>query len=261
MPSVGGAPMLTEVVVSDLGVIEKASVVLGPRLTALTGETGAGKTMIVEALSLLLGGRAESMMIRVGADEARIDGRFETPSGECVLTRVLSPSGRSRAYIDGNPVTVGQLAELGRSLVDVHAQHGHQSLLGAAAQRDALDEFGRVDRTELVSARKALHDIEDRLSAMGGDERARARELELLRFQHTELADAGLDNPNEDRELAAEEALLAGAVAHREAAALALEALRGDNGARDQVGVALSAAPTRSVRRRGISTRSGPCRS
>lgn len=237
--------MLTEVVVRDLGVIEHASIVLGPRMTALTGETGAGKTMIVEALSLLLGGRADSIMVRVGADEARVDGRFDTSEGERVLSRIVSRSGRSRAYIDGHPVTVGQLADVGGLLVDIHAQHGHQSLLGAASQREALDQFGRIDLSKLHSARAALHHIDSQLAAMGGDERARMRELDLLRFQHAELIAAGLDHPDEDRTLAAEEAMLAGAVAHQEAAVTALEALRGEGGVRDSIGAAIGAVSRR----------------
>lgn len=237
--------MLTEVVVRDLGVIEHASIVLGPRMTALTGETGAGKTMIVEALSLLLGGRADSIMVRVGADEARVDGRFDTAEGERILSRVVSRSGRSRAYIDGHPVTVGQLAELGISLVDIHAQHGHQSLLSVLSQREALDQFGRVDLSTLHAARADLHRVDAQLAAMGGDERARMRELDLLRFQFTELQAAGLDNPAEDQVLSTEEALLAGAVAHQEAAVSALEALRGDGGVRDSIGAAMAALARR----------------
>lgn len=237
--------MLTEVVVRDLGVIEHASIVLGPRMTALTGETGAGKTMIVEALSLLLGGRADSIMVRVGADEARVDGRFDTAEGERILSRVVSRSGRSRAYIDGHPVTVGQLAELGISLVDIHAQHGHQSLLSVLSQREALDQFGRVDLSTLHAARADLHRVDAQLAAIGGDERARMRELDLLRFQFTELQAAGLDNPAEDQVLSTEEALLAGAVAHQEAAVSALEALRGDGGVRDSIGAAMAALARR----------------
>ena len=240
-----GPVVLTEVVVRDLGVIERTSLLLGPRMTALTGETGAGKTMIVEALSLLLGGRAESLMVRVGADEARVDGRFDTAEGERILTRVVSRNGRSRAYIDGQPVTVGQLADAGKALVDIHAQHGHQSLLSAASQRDSLDLFGRIDVEPLHAARTRLHDIDRQLAALGGDERARTRELDLLRFQYSELDAAALDHPDEDQSLAASEALLANAVAHRDAAATALEVLRGENGARDAIGAAIAAVHRR----------------
>jgi DNA repair protein RecN (Recombination protein N) len=237
--------MLIEVVVRDLGVIEHVSVLPGAHMTALTGETGAGKTLIVEALSLLLGGRAESLMVRPGAEEARVDGRFEIDGEERVLTRVVSRAGRSRAYLDGHPVTVAQLAEVGAGLVDVHGQHAHQSLLSHAAQREALDAFGRVDRSKLVALRNEIHEIEARLSEFGGDERSRMRELDLLQFQFGELDAADLRDPAEDKQLAAEEVLLAGAVAHQEAGTTALAALRDEGGVRDSLGVALGSLAKR----------------
>jgi DNA repair protein RecN (Recombination protein N) len=233
--------MLIEVVVRDLGVIEHVSVLPGSHMTALTGETGAGKTLIVEALSLLLGGRAEAMMIRPGAEEARVDGRFELDGHERVLTRVVARGGRSRAYVDGHPVTVAQLAELGAGLVDVHGQHAHQSLLSAAAQRDALDAFGNVDRSSVIAARNTLHEIDRHLSALGGDERTRMRELDLLRFQLAELDAASLDDVDEDAKLSSEESLLAHALAHQQAGTAALESLRAEGGVRDLLGVAASA--------------------
>jgi DNA repair protein RecN (Recombination protein N) len=237
--------MLIEVVVRDLGVIEHVSVLPGQHMTALTGETGAGKTLIVEALSLLLGGRAEAMMIRAGADEARVDGRFELNGEERVLTRVVARTGRSRAYIDGHPATVGQLGELGAGLVDVHGQHAHQSLLSAAAQRDALDAFGNVDLSALAAARLAVHEIDAQLAALGGDERSRVRELDLLRFQLAELDAACLDDPNEDALLGEEESMLANALAHQQAGNASLESLRSDGGVRDLLGVASSALTKR----------------
>jgi DNA repair protein RecN (Recombination protein N) len=237
--------MLIEVVVRDLGVIEHVSVLPGTQMTALTGETGAGKTLIVDALSLLLGGRADSMMVRAGADEARVDGRFEIDGEERVLTRVVSRAGRSRAYLDGHPATVHQLAEVGAGLVDVHGQNAHQSLLSHAAQRDALDAYGRVDRSVLIAAREAVRSIDERLNALGGDERSRMRELDLLQFQLGELDAADLRDPLEDRQLAAEESLLAGAVAHQEAGTSALAALRDEGGVRDALGTVISAITKR----------------
>ncbi len=232
--------MLIEVVVRDLGVIEHVAVLPGHHMTALTGETGAGKTLIVDALALLLGGRAEAMMIRTGADEARVDGRFELDGTERVLTRVVARTGRSRAYIDGHPVTVAQLTELGAGLVDVHGQHAHQSLLSATAQRDALDAFGNVDRSALLAARAEVHEIDEQLAALGGDERSRMRELDLLRFQLAELDAAAFDDPGEDAALGAEESLLANALAHQQAGVAALESLRSEGGVRDALGSAAS---------------------
>ncbi|MGA1764477.1 MAG: AAA family ATPase, partial [Ilumatobacteraceae bacterium] len=116
--------MLVELHIENLGVIEKASIVLKEGLTALTGETGAGKTMVVEAINLLVGQRADAGMVRPGADELRVEGRFVLPDGtERIMCRVVPREGRSRAYIDGRLATVGNLSELGVELVDLHGQH------------------------------------------------------------------------------------------------------------------------------------------
>ena len=151
--------MLTELLVRDLGVIPEARVVLGPGLTALTGETGAGKTMLVEAISLLVGGRADPGLVRTGAAEAVVEGRFVVPGevgeDEVVLTRVVPADGRSRAYRNGRLATAADLAEQGRALVDLHGQHQHQSLLSPSTQRAALDRFGAVPLEPLLEARRA----------------------------------------------------------------------------------------------------------
>ncbi|MFM7898274.1 MAG: AAA family ATPase, partial [Actinomycetota bacterium] len=128
--------MLVELRIENLGVIEEASIIFGDGLTVLTGETGAGKTMIVEAINLLVGQRADASMVRAGADELRVEGRFiDDSGGERLLCRVVPRDGRSRAYVDGRLATVANLAEIGAALVDLHGQHEHQSLLGAPAQR------------------------------------------------------------------------------------------------------------------------------
>lgn len=237
--------MLTELHIENLGVIERAALVLGDGVTALSGETGAGKTMLVEAISLLVGGRADASMVRSGAREARIDGRFEVHGAdgpdELVLTRVVVAEGRSRAYVNGRPATVATLAELTTGLVDLHGQHAHQSLLSTATQRAALDRFGGVDLEPLRAARARLTEIEAELATLGGDERARAREIDLLRYQVGELDAAGLTDAAEDATLAAEEALLADAVAHRQAGDEAVAALRDDERDGDPVSKALSA--------------------
>src|SRR5215211_4119688 len=107
--------MLIELHVADLGIVAGLKLVLGPGLTAITGETGAGKTLLVEALELLVGGRADTTLIRDGASEARVEGRFLDPvtGDEAVLARVLPLEGRSRAYIDGRLASAGELAEIG----------------------------------------------------------------------------------------------------------------------------------------------------
>src|SRR4051794_10880792 len=116
-------------------------------MTALTGETGAGKTMLVEALELLVGGRADPTLVRPGADEATIEGRFVIDEEEVVLARVVPAVGRSRAYVNGRLAPASALAEWGTRLVDLHGQHEHQSLLSPAVQRHAPDRFGSIDPT------------------------------------------------------------------------------------------------------------------
>lgn len=232
--------MLTELVVTDLGVIERLGLVFGAGMTAVTGETGAGKTLIVEAIELLVGGRADGSMVRSGASEAVIEGRFVVEDHEVILRRVIPREGRSRAYLDGGLATVSALAEAGGRLVDLHGQHDHQSLLSPAVQRRALDRFGDVDLEPLRAARKELAAIEERLAALGGDERERAREHDLLSFQVGELDAAGLDDPGEDERLEGEEDLLGDAAAHLEAAGGALAALSTDGGAGDRLAEALA---------------------
>jgi DNA repair protein RecN (Recombination protein N) len=251
---------LVELAVRDLGVIAELRLVLGPGMTAVTGETGAGKTMVVDAIELLVGGRADPVLVRTGAEEAWVEGRFVRPAEgdggeptEVVVARAVPRSGRSRAYIDGRLATAGELAALGEALVDLHGQHAHQSLLHAAAQRESLDRFGGVDLGPLRAARYDAQLIADKLTALGGDERARARELDLVRYQVAELDAAAVEGPDEDERLEAEEDGLADATAHREAAAVALAALSAEGegagdvaaSAADAVGAAVAAVSGR----------------
>jgi len=237
--------MLVELHVVDLGIVADLSLVLGPGLTAITGETGAGKTLLVEAVDLLVGGRADAGLVRDGAAEARVEGRFVHPEtgDETVLARVVPRDGRSRAYVDGRLATVGELAEAGRALVDLHGQHAHQSLLDPSIQRGALDRYAGAPALDALdayrAARAAVRDLDAELAALGGDARARAREIDLLRYQVQEITAAALDDPAEDVALEAEEALLADAVAHRDALTRAYEALEGPG--LDAVGTALAA--------------------
>src|SRR5918996_1573171 len=192
-----------------------------------------------------------------GAAESWVEGRFVRPGAgtgsdghgggdgegdEVVLARAIPRSGRSRAYIDGRLATVGELAAVGAELVDLHGQHAHQSLLHVAAQREALDRFGGVDRGPLHAAREEVRSIVDELATMGGDERARARELDLLRYQVSEIDGAAITGPDEDAELERLEDELADAAAHREAAAGAVVLLSGDGVGGGDVADAVSAA-------------------
>lgn len=242
--------MLVELSIENLGVIESVRVLLGPGFTALTGETGAGKTMLVEAINLVVGRRADASVVREGADEARVEARFLTtsPDGEAetILSRVVGAEGRSRAYVNGRMVTVSALAEVGAGLVDIHGQHAHQRLLSTVHQRDALDRFAGVDPGPVRAARERVREIDVLLSALGGDERSRSREMDLLRFQTEEIAAARIESTDEDGELAAEEEMLAGATNLRESLAEALALLAEDSSASELIG--------RSIRRLGASS-------
>jgi DNA repair protein RecN (Recombination protein N) len=228
--------MLHELHIESMGVIETLDLVLLPGLTAFTGETGAGKTMLVEAINLLVGGRADPAIVRTDATEARVEGRFVVGDDEYIVSRVIPTDGRSRAYVNGRLATAATLAELGARTVDLHGQHSHQSLLSTAAQREALDRFCATDLEPLRASRARLTEIDAALAALGGDQRSRAREIDLLRFQVGELASAAIVDAEEDERLSAEEDTLADAAAHRQAGQLALEALidgGGDTDGRD----------------------------
>jgi DNA repair protein RecN (Recombination protein N) len=241
--------MLRELHVTDLGIVDDATILLDDGMTAITGETGAGKTLLVEALELLVGERATATLVRSGASEARVEGRFVDDDGnEVVLARIVPEDGRSRAYVDGRLATVAELSEVGATLVDLHGQHSHQSLLAPAVQRAALDRFaGNAALEALDDLRAARADgkrIDAELAALGGDARARVREIDLLQFQIQEIGDAGIVDAGEDVTLEAEETLLGDAAAHREALTAAFTALDGD--ALDAVGVAVGALTNRS---------------
>jgi DNA repair protein RecN (Recombination protein N) len=245
-------PQLVELRVQNLGVIDDVTVALGPGMTALTGETGAGKTLLVEALSLLLGARADPSVVRAGTDEAVVEGRFVVPPGhrpfgsapdpdpgddqpgrgsegddgaEVTLARAVPCRGRSRAWVDGRMATIGTLAEAAGALIELHGQHEHQALVRPDAQRRALDAFGQVDLTGYAAARRRLRRLVDESEALGGDARERARQVDLLRYQIGEIDGAGIEDAGEDERLEAEEDRLSEAAAHRQAAAAALTAV------------------------------------
>ena len=220
--------MLWELRVQNLGVIGDVTVTLGPGMTALTGETGAGKTLLVEALALLLGGRADPTLVRSGATEAVVEGRFaEGADEQVILARAVAKAGRSRAWVDGRMASVGGLAEVGAQLVELLGQHLHQSLVQGAAQRASLDGFADIDLTPMHAARNRLRVLQAESASLGGDARQRARQADLLAYQIGEIEAAALEDAGEDERLEAEEDRLAAASAHREAAAIALEALIG----------------------------------
>lgn len=263
--------MLVELHVRGLGVIEEATIELGPGMTALTGETGAGKTLLVEALELLLGGRADSVLVRPGATEAAVEGRFlldgdvldpglaggdadtsgGAGEGELILARTVpAGGGRSRAWVDGRMTPVSALAEHGARLVDLYGQHAQQSLFDPAAQRRALDAFGGIDTGPLRRLNAERRRLGSELEALGGDERARARQIDLLRHQLGEIDAARLEDPEEESALAAEEERLSEATHYRQLAGVALDALEAEeageaSGAVDRLGQAASTLASR----------------
>ncbi len=253
--------MLSELRARHLGVIEDLTLVVEPGMTVLTGETGAGKTLVVGAIELLLGGRADPALVRPGAEEASVEGRFSpraeaygiasgsspSPSEDLILSRVVPAAGRARAYIDGRMSSSAALTAAGVELVDLHGQHAHQSLLSAQVQRQSVDAFGSIDLQPLTTARQQLRRVVGELSALGGDARSRAREIDLLRFQIDELAAAGLQDPGEEDTLRAEEERLSDAGADRLAASSAYDALAGDECALEHLGSAAAAVSGRSV--------------
>ncbi|MDT0184444.1 DNA repair protein RecN [Microbacterium sp. ARD31] len=245
--------MLEELRISSLGVIDSSTLELGPGLTVITGETGAGKTMVVTALGLLLGGRADSGAVRSGAKQARVEGVVaarplrdfraavedvggEVEDDQVVLARNVAAQGRSRAWVGGAAVPVTTLAELAEPLVAVHGQSDQHRLLRAGAQRASLDRFGGAALSETAAAYATawaeLAQTERTLAEVVGSARERAREADQLRFGLAEV-EAVDPRPGEDAELASEESRLGFADTLRTAAEQAREALSSDEGAVD----------------------------
>ncbi len=262
--------MLWEIRIAGLGVIEDAQVQLHPGLTVLTGETGAGKTMVVQGLGLLLGARADAALVRAGRSSACVEGIVRVPdqhpareraleaggeldADELVLARTVSAEGRSRAHVGGRTAPVGVLGELGELLVAVHGQADQWRLRRPEQHRDVVDDYGGP---ELAGARAAYQQVyaawlaaraeRERLAA---DDRERTREVDLLTagLEHIERLDP---QPGEDEALRAEDQRLGHAEALRQAAALAHALLAGgdDTGsAQTQIGAGELLARARSV--------------
>jgi DNA repair protein RecN (Recombination protein N) len=253
--------VIEEIRISSLGVIEESTLELGPGLTVITGETGAGKTMVVTALGLLLGARADSGAVRSGAGRARVEGVVdvealpevataveeaggEVEQGAVVLARTIVTEGRSRAYVGGASVPVSTLSGLAEPLVAVHGQSDQHRLLRPRAQREALDHFGgpELERLSLEyrDLYRRLRDTERELAEVTATARERAREADLLRFGLGEVEEVG-PRPGEDDELATEESRLGFADELRLAAEQAREALSGEGDAADALGLAAAA--------------------
>jgi DNA repair protein RecN (Recombination protein N) len=214
--------MLLELRIQNLAVIEQLSIHLESGLNALTGETGAGKSIIVGALSLLLGERASADVIRAGAQRATVEGVFDVASrkdilqalaeqgieaneGLLILRRELAAEGRSRAWVNGAASTAGLLATLGRMLVDLHGQHEHQTLLKRDEQREILDEYAGATElaVEVSEAHARVRQLENDLADLDRRRREAEQRADYLRFQAGEIEAARL-RAGEEEEMSGE---------------------------------------------------------
>jgi DNA repair protein RecN (Recombination protein N) len=204
--------MLRFLRVRRLAVIDSVEVEFEPGLNVLTGETGAGKSILVEAVGLLLGGRASGDLVRTGEDAASIEAIFESGGEEVLVRREITPQGRSRAFVNGELTTAGALKDLASRLIELHGQHEHQTLLDPSTHLGMLDTFAGVAAlaepvaTAFALLRQAADDLA-RARAVIADQSARR---ELAQFQLAELEKADL-KPEEDEELSAAKQVLANA--------------------------------------------------
>ena len=240
--------MIEELHIQGLGVIDDAVLELAPGLTVVTGETGAGKTMVVTGLGLLFGGRADAGAVRTGTGRALVEGRLVVVAGSApanraaeagadldddvlLLARAVSAEGRSRAWVGGRAVPVGVLAELADDLVAVHGQSDQQRLLQPARQRAALDRHAGATVENLLADYRErylrLREVEHRLDELATSGRERAQEADRLRFGLSEIA-ALTPAPGEDQLLDAEAMRLGNADELRSAAEVAHAALLGE---------------------------------
>lgn len=234
------AGRLLELAVADLALIDRLRLELGPGLNVITGETGAGKSLLIDALGLVLGARADSGLVRHGAETARVEALFDRLPEPLIVLREVSAAGRSTARLDDDPVTAARLLESVGPLVEIHGQHDQQRLLDERVQRDLLDAYGgsRPARLAVAAAVERWRENRAVLTELTLDPRELARRLELAEHEAAEIAAAGL-RPGESDEIRAR----LGAAQHGEAIArggsAVHEALAGDGtGAREAVGTA-----------------------
>ena len=204
--------MLRYLRIRNLAVIEQVQVEFEPGLNVLTGETGAGKSILVEAVGLLLGGRASSELVRTGEDLAQVEAQFHDGEMEVVLRREVTAQGRSRAFVNGSLVTAGALREFSDRLVELHGQHEHQILMDPDSHLSLLDEYAGLqgDRARVGEAFARVQALRTELQALQLDERQKAARIDLLTFQRDEIARAQI-RPGEDEELNATRQVLVNA--------------------------------------------------
>jgi DNA repair protein RecN (Recombination protein N) len=241
--------MLSSLTIRDFAIIDRVTLELGPGLTVITGETGAGKSILISALNLVLGGRATTDVIRAGAEAATVEAVFdpgEAPEltarladagvaldGPLIVRRVLARNGRHRVYLNDTAVTLGTLAQVAGGLVDISGQHEHYSLLRTEFHLDLLDRMAGLGglRAEVAAAYEVQAEVEAALTALLEAQRQKGERLEVLRFQRQELAAAELKDPLEDDALENERKLLRNAEKLRTTSKHAEAALYADDGA------------------------------
>jgi DNA repair protein RecN (Recombination protein N) len=235
--------MLHELNIENYAVVEKLRVHFRPGLNLLTGETGSGKSIVVDALSLLLGARASSEVVRAGSRRARVAGIFEieeAPSmralleqagwdleqGELIVEREILDNGKTRAYVNGRAATINLLRDLAPWLGDIHGQHEQQSLFSTRAQLEMLDAFAGVagESEQLAEIYRRWRQCDSRLQELRGNEREKQRQLDLCGFQSREIEQAQLE-PGEDERLEQEQRVLSNLEKVQQAAAAAYDLL------------------------------------
>ncbi|HWM30025.1 MAG TPA: AAA family ATPase, partial [Woeseiaceae bacterium] len=243
--------MLTRLRVRNFAIIDEIEVEFAAGMTVLTGETGAGKSILVDALGLVLGERGGAGLVRSGTGRAEFSAEFDLSSepdakawlsgqaldldDDCLLRRVINEDGRSRAFINGNAVPLQSLKELGEKLLDIHGQHFHQSLGHRGVQRDLLDHFGGLQarRSSTADAFASWQDVLARLERLEEAETDRAARLDLLTFQTRELETLDLES-DELESLLAERLKLRNSGALADSVARALQSVYDDETANAQ---------------------------
>jgi DNA repair protein RecN (Recombination protein N) len=201
--------MLTDLSIRDYAIVQRLDIELHTGMTCVTGETGAGKSIMLDALGLCIGDRADAKAVRAGADRAEISALFSVEKlpeaqawldraallegHECLIRRTVTADGRSRAFINGSPATLAQCKELGELLVDLHSQHAHQSLLRRSVQRELLDAFSGTteDATSIAEEANSIRALKHELEALRSSSNEIAERRDLLNYQIDELSELG----------------------------------------------------------------------
>ena len=197
--------MLTDLSIRDYAIVQRLDIELHDGMTCVTGETGAGKSIMLDALGLCIGDRADARAVRAGADRAEISALFSVEhlplaqawleraalleGHECLIRRTVTSDGRSRAFINGSPATLAQCTELGELLVDIHSQHAHQSLLRRAVQRELLDEFSEItnEASAVAAEAEAIRGLKQELATLTSSSKELEERRDLLNYQIEEL--------------------------------------------------------------------------